>query len=132
GANRLEVDAQRFGAVGGQLRLASPGWSSPAIIEVRGWGHPSHTPGDLGGLHVLTITGHPSFNPDPSSGDARSMQSGDPDAREYGLRPAPPLPSTLTTLFGSINRNGRFSVPPQLQLKTAFGELKLDLREALF
>jgi hypothetical protein len=46
--------------------------------------------------------------------------------------PAPPLPPTITTLFGSIKRNGRFSMPRELQLKTAFGELKLDLREALF
>jgi len=51
---------------------------------------------------------------------------------EYAMLPAPPLPPTLTVLFGSIKRNGRFSVPPMLQLKAAFGELKLDLREALF
>jgi hypothetical protein len=43
-----------------------------------------------------------------------------------------PLPPSITTLFGSIKRDGRFTMPPQLQLKTAFGELKLDLREALF
>jgi DNA-binding MarR family transcriptional regulator len=39
GANRLEFDAQRFGAVGGDLRLASPGWelaSDRYIVEVRG------------------------------------------------------------------------------------------------
>jgi hypothetical protein len=48
------------------------------------------------------------------------------------MLPAPPLPPTLTVLFGSIKRNGRFSVPPELQLKAAFGELKLDLRDALF
>jgi hypothetical protein len=53
-------------------------------------------------------------------------------SREFAELPAPPLPPTITTLFGSIKRNGRFSVPPELQLKTAFGELKLDLREALF
>jgi hypothetical protein len=46
--------------------------------------------------------------------------------------PAPPLPPSITTLFGSLNRNGRFTVPAELQLKAAFGELKLDLREALF
>jgi hypothetical protein len=45
---------------------------------------------------------------------------------------AAPLPPSITTLFGSVQRNGRFSVPRQLQLKTAFGALKLDLREALF
>jgi hypothetical protein len=50
----------------------------------------------------------------------------------YAYMPAPPLPPTITTLFGSIKRNGRFSVPAEIQLKTAFGELKLDLREALF
>jgi hypothetical protein len=52
--------------------------------------------------------------------------------REYAMQPAPPLPPTLTVVFGSIKRNGRFSVPPELQLKAAFGELKLDLRDALF
>ena len=39
GANRLEFDAQRFGAVGGELRLASPGWeltSNRYDVEVRG------------------------------------------------------------------------------------------------
>jgi DNA-binding MarR family transcriptional regulator len=39
GANRLEFDAQRFGAVGGDLRLASPGWelaSDRYIVEVGG------------------------------------------------------------------------------------------------
>jgi hypothetical protein len=46
--------------------------------------------------------------------------------------PAPPLPPSITTLFGSIKRNGRFTVPAELQLKAAFGELKLDLRDALF
>jgi cell wall-active antibiotic response 4TMS protein YvqF len=55
-----------------------------------------------------------------------------PESSEYGMIPAPPLPPTLTVLFGSLKRNGRFSVPPTLQIKAAFGELKLDLREALF
>jgi hypothetical protein len=53
-------------------------------------------------------------------------------SRNFAELSAPPLPPTITTLFGSIKRNGRFSVPSELQLKTAFGELKLDLREALF
>ncbi len=51
---------------------------------------------------------------------------------DYRLLPAPPLPPSITTLLGSMKRNGRLSVPPEMQLKTAFGELKLDLREALF
>jgi predicted membrane protein len=38
----------------------------------------------------------------------------------------------LTILFGSLKRNGRFSVPPELHVKAGFGELKLDLRDALF
>jgi hypothetical protein len=54
------------------------------------------------------------------------------DLIESTMTPAPPLPPTLTVLFGSIKRNGRFTVPPELQIKAAFGELKLDLREALF
>jgi hypothetical protein len=53
-------------------------------------------------------------------------------SRNFAELSAPPLPPTITTLFGSVKRNGRFSVPSELQLKTAFGELKLDLREALF
>ena len=54
------------------------------------------------------------------------------ESSEYAMLPAPPLPPTLTVVFGSIKRNGRFSVPPELQIKAAFGELKLDLRDALF
>jgi len=54
------------------------------------------------------------------------------ESRDYAALPAPPLPPSITTLFGSIKRNGRFTMPSELQLKTAFGELKLDLREALF
>ena len=53
--------------------------------------------------------------------------------RDYGLLPAPPLPPTITSVFGSMHRNsGRLSVPAELQLKVAFGELKLDLRTAVF
>jgi hypothetical protein len=54
------------------------------------------------------------------------------ESPDYAMLPAPPLPPTLTVVFGSIKRTGRFSMPPVLQLKAAFGELKLDLREALF
>ncbi len=39
GANRLEFDSQRFGAIGGDVRLASPGWELATdryAIEVRG------------------------------------------------------------------------------------------------
>ncbi|MDE3074652.1 MAG: MarR family transcriptional regulator [Chloroflexota bacterium] len=39
GANRLEFDGQRFGAIGGDVRLASPGWelaSDRYDIEARG------------------------------------------------------------------------------------------------
>jgi DNA-binding MarR family transcriptional regulator len=39
GANRLEFDAQRFGAVGGDVRLATPGWELAAdryVVEVGG------------------------------------------------------------------------------------------------
>ena len=48
------------------------------------------------------------------------------------MAPAPPLSSAITSLFGSVKHSGRFTVPPELHLKAAFGELKLDLREALF
>jgi hypothetical protein len=39
GANRLEFDAQRFGAVGGDVRLATPGWELATdryVVEVGG------------------------------------------------------------------------------------------------
>jgi hypothetical protein len=39
GANRLELDGRRFGAVGGELRLASPGWDTAGDrydVEVQG------------------------------------------------------------------------------------------------
>jgi len=39
GANRLRFEDQRFGAVGGDLRPASPGWDAAAdryVIEARG------------------------------------------------------------------------------------------------
>lgn len=45
---------------------------------------------------------------------------------------APLLSPSITSLFGSVKQAGRFSVPPQMEIKAAFGELKLDLREALF
>jgi DNA-binding MarR family transcriptional regulator len=46
GANRLEFDGQRFGAVGGDLRLASPGWE---LAEDR------YSVEILGGASRLTI-----------------------------------------------------------------------------
>jgi hypothetical protein len=55
-----------------------------------------------------------------------------PEDAGYGPTPAPLLAPSITSLFGSIKRAGRFSVPPELHLTAAFGELKLDLREALF
>ncbi len=39
GANRLEFDGRRFGAIGGDLRLASPGWDGAADgydLDIRG------------------------------------------------------------------------------------------------
>lgn len=54
------------------------------------------------------------------------------ETSDYAMLPAPVLPPTMTVLFGSLKRNGRFTVPSELQLKAAFGELRLDLREALF
>jgi hypothetical protein len=45
---------------------------------------------------------------------------------------APPLPPSVVSVLGSVKRGGRFSVPPELHLTAVLGELKLDLREALF
>jgi hypothetical protein len=45
---------------------------------------------------------------------------------------APLAPSSMVTLFGSTRRaSGRVTLPAELELKVAFGELKLDLRDAL-
>lgn len=51
-------------------------------------------------------------------------------------RPLPPtfdaMPLDITTLFASSHHNfGRRVLPPLMQLKAAFGELKLDLRDAV-
>lgn len=49
----------------------------------------------------------------------------------FDARPAV-LPESLTSLFSSTKHAGRLAVPPQVWLTAAFGELKLDLRAALF
>jgi hypothetical protein len=55
------------------------------------------------------------------------------DMREgFGLTDAMPLPPAITSLFASVKHRGRFTVPPELHLRAFCGELKLDLREALF
>lgn len=51
---------------------------------------------------------------------------------DYGIMQAPPLPPSILSLFGSVKRSGRFTVPPEMRLDAAFAELKLDLRESLF
>jgi hypothetical protein len=51
---------------------------------------------------------------------------------DYEMLPPPPLPPSMTTIFGSLKRAGRLTVPSELHLKVAFAELKLDLTEALF
>ncbi len=81
---------------------------------------------------MLSTSTHPSFGADRGSLYARDMLPRDVDGSNYGLVPAPPLSPSITCLFGSVKQAGRFSVPRQVQLKAAFGELKLDLREALF
>ena len=56
-----------------------------------------------------------------------------PDARDYAALAPPALATSMVTLFGSTKRtSGRVTLPAELELKVAFGELKLDLREALF
>ncbi len=48
------------------------------------------------------------------------------------MLPASALPMTLTCAFGSLKRSsGRLAVQDELHLKVAFGELKLDLRDAV-
>ena len=70
---------------------------------------------------MLSTTSHPYYSPP-------SYLSRDDD----GPLVAPPLSPTITSLFGSVKQAGRFSVPPQIEIKAAFAELRLDLREALF
>ena len=56
-----------------------------------------------------------------------------PDVRAGSFTPAPALPSSMTTLFGSMRRSsGGLALQGGLHLKVAFGELKLDLRDAVF
>lgn len=51
---------------------------------------------------------------------------------DYGIAHAPLLPPSILSLFSSVKRQGRFTLPPELRLDAAFAELKLDLRESLF
>jgi hypothetical protein len=52
---------------------------------------------------------------------------------EEVVAPAAYLPLSISSVFASTHRGGgRLAVPAALQLKVAFGELKLDLREAAF
>ncbi|HEX6512815.1 MAG TPA: hypothetical protein VF157_10980 [Chloroflexota bacterium] len=51
---------------------------------------------------------------------------------DYPMETAPPLPPSIVSLFGSVKRRGRFSVPPEVHLTAVCAELKLDLRDALF
>jgi len=52
-----------------------------------------------------------------------------PDVPDY----APLAYPSMVTLFGSTKRaSGRVTLPAELELKVAFGELKLDLSNALF
>ena len=45
---------------------------------------------------------------------------------------AAPAPLVITSLFGSTTRaSGRLALPPSVQLKAAFAELKVDLRGAV-
>jgi hypothetical protein len=77
---------------------------------------------------MLTTTSHPFNNSPVATGYSRDILPDD----DAGLVAAPLLSPTITSLFGSVKHAGRVSVPARLQLKVAFAELKLDLREALF
>jgi hypothetical protein len=56
-----------------------------------------------------------------------------PETPEFSTLPASSLPLTMTCVFGSLKRSsGRVAVQDELHLKAAFGELKLDLRDAVF
>src|SRR5579884_821101 len=45
---------------------------------------------------------------------------------------APPMPDSVVSVLGSVKRKGRVTVPREVHLTAAFGELKLDLGEAIF
>jgi hypothetical protein len=53
-------------------------------------------------------------------------------AADHGPLEAPPLSPSIVCVFASVKRKGRYQVPPEVHLTAAFGEVKLDLREALF
>lgn len=42
------------------------------------------------------------------------------------------MPPSILSLFASVKRKGRFTVPPEMRLNAGFAEIKLDLRECLF
>jgi hypothetical protein len=81
---------------------------------------------------MLSPSTHPTVGAQPGSPYPQDMLLPEANRSDYGLNPAPQLSPSITCLFGSIKQSGRFSVPSQVELKAAFGELKLDLREALF
>jgi hypothetical protein len=55
------------------------------------------------------------------------------DALDCSALPPPWLPTSITTMFSSMKcSGGHLCVPSGLQLKATFGELKLDLRDAVF
>jgi hypothetical protein len=67
----------------------------------------------------LPVAGRPAATPAPSS--------------EPASLPAPSTVSpTIFAVFGGVNRKGRWRVPPQTQVVSAFGGVELDFTEAVF
>ena len=48
------------------------------------------------------------------------------------LVPAPPIGGRIGALFSNVERSGRLSVPSRLSIRAVFGNVELDLRDAVF
>lgn len=70
---------------------------------------------------------------EPIVADLPAPESGDPLTVSHGGHPAPPvvLPSAVSAFFGAARRTGRWLVPPNGTVTACFGEVELDLCQAV-
>lgn len=79
----------------------------------------------LQGLDGTPAAGLAPVTPPPATPTVATTAGGIPDAWDGG----PPL--RLAAVFSELKRDGRWTVPPEVEVKAWAGEVKLDLREAL-
>jgi len=74
----------------------------------------------------------PVIHPDGMQPPAPAARHGEVVAHGGGSLPAVPPPETrIVTVFGDARRSGRFRVAPRTSAFLLFGDLTLDLREAI-